>query len=215
MMRRAVAVAEPGVRECDLAAEIYHAQMRGTDVFGGVYSTSQPHIGAGIRASSPHLTWTDRPLANNIPINIEIAGCRYRYHGPIGRTIFLGTPSQEYRDLASVVVEGLETALAAVRPGVTCESIEAAWRNTIARQGINKESRVGYSIGIGYPPTWGERTMSLRPDDKTVLQPHMAFHLIPGIWLENTGVVITQAFYVTDLGYEPLTDLPHELIVKA
>jgi len=214
MMSRAVSVAAPGVRECDLVAEIYHAQMKGTEAFGGVYSTSQPHIGAGRRANSPHLTWRDTPLGNDAPINMEFAGCRFRYHGPIGRTIYLGRPPQRYLDLAAAVIEGLESALATVRPGVTCEDVEAAWRATVSRWGFTKNSRAGYSIGIGYPPTWGERTMSLRPGDRTALQANMAFHLMPAIWVGDTGVTITQSFHVTESGYEPLTRLPRELIVK-
>ena len=75
--------------------------------------------------------------------------------------------------------------------------------------------RIGYSIGIGFPPTWGEKTASLRPGDKTVLRPNMAFHMMTGVWKEQTGVTITQAFRVSESGHEPLTSVPRELIVKA
>ena len=46
---------------------------------------------------------------------------------------------------------------------MTCEAVEAAWRGYIARFGLEKASRIGYSVGLGYPPDWGEHTMSLRP----------------------------------------------------
>jgi ectoine hydrolase len=39
----------------------------------------------------------------------------------------------------------------------------------------------------------------------------MAFHMMAGIWLQNTGVTITQAFIVTSNGHEPLTTAPREL----
>ena len=215
MMSRAVEIIEVGVRECDLAAAIYHAQMTGTEEFGGIYSTSQPHICVGDRASEPHATWSDAPLQPNTPINLEFAGSRFHYHGPMSRTVYLGDPPSAYRRLADGVVEGLNAALDAVKPGVTCEEVEATWRRTIARHGIEKESRIGYSIGIGYPPTWGERTASLRPGDRTVLQRGMAFHMMTGVWQQTTGVAITQSFYVTQTGYHPLTATRRELIVKA
>ncbi len=75
-------------------------------------------------------------------------------------------------------------------------------------------SRLGYSIGIGFPPTWGERTASLRSNETTVLEPGMAFHMMPGLWLKGTGVTITQSFVVTKTGSETLTSSKRELIVK-
>ena len=76
---------------------------------------------------------------------------------------------------------------AAVRVGATCEGVEAAWREVIAHHGLSKSGRIGYSIGVGYPPDWGERTMSLRPGDTTVLEANMTFHMILGIWMDGWG----------------------------
>lgn len=214
MLARATEMIAPGVRECDVVAELYRAQIQGLPAAGGVYSTSPMFFCAGERASEPHSVWSDEPLRNDMPVNLEMAGVRHRYHGPISRTFYLGTPPGAYRSLAAGVVEGLNAALDAVKPGKTCEEIELVWRRTIARHGIEKESRIGYPIGIGFPPTWGERTASLRPGDRTVLEPNMAFHMMTGVWAKNTGVTITQAFYVTETGHEPLTSVPRELIVK-
>lgn len=214
MMMRAVELAAPGVRECDVAGAIYEAQMRGTEEFGGLPSTSPPYLCCGNRVIEPHAAWSDAPLQIGTPINLELSGCRLRYHAPVSRTIYLGKPPQSYADLGARVVEGLEAALAAVKPGITCEQVEAEWRRTMARWGIEKEARLGYSIGIGYAPTWGERTASLRKGDHTVLQAGMAFHMMAGLWLQATGVTITQSFVVTPKGHEPLTSIPRQLILK-
>ncbi|PKC51539.1 Creatinase/aminopeptidase, partial [Rhizophagus irregularis] len=72
--------------------------------------------------------------------------------------------------------------------------VEAVWRKSIAKSGFEKESRIGYSMGLNYPPDWGEHTASLRPGDKTVLQPNMTFHCIPGIWLDEYGVELSESF---------------------
>ena len=37
--------------------------------------------------------------------------------------------------------------------------------NVLNKYGLEKESRAGYSIGIGYPPDWGEHTLSIRKND--------------------------------------------------
>lgn len=214
-MRTAIEAIAPGVRECDVAAEIYRAQIGGTAEFGGTYTSSPPFIPTGARASAPHLVWTDAPYQPGTPTTIELVGSRHRYHAPLGRTVFLGTPPPHVREVAEVVVEGLSAALDAIRPGVTCHEVAAVFQRTIARHGIEKPSRVGYSVGIAYPPTFGERTLSLRAGDATVLEPDMTLHLIPGIWLDDWGLVITESLRVTETGHETFCTIPRQLFVKA
>ncbi|TFV35852.1 hydrolase, partial [Bradyrhizobium niftali] len=66
----------------------------------------------------------------------------------------------------------------------------------------------------GYPPAVGEKTVSLRKGDQTVLRPGMCFHMMSGLWLENEGITITQPFVVTETGYEALTKIPRQLFIK-
>ncbi len=215
VMETAIAAVTPGVRQCDAAAEILAAQARGTAEFGGDYTAIVPMLPSGAGTSTPHLTWSDRPFAPGEATILELAGCRMRYHCPQARTVFLGSPPQNLTDTAKVVVEGLNAVIAAARPGLTCEEIEGVWRRIIARAGIVKESRIGYSCGLNYPPDWGEHTISLRPGDKTVLQPDMTIHVIPGIWQDDWGIEISECIHLTDTGAEPLARTPRELIVKA
>jgi Xaa-Pro dipeptidase len=213
-MTAGIAAIAVGVRQCDVAGAIYQAQMRGTEEYGGQYTSSPPLIPSGPRASAPHLSWTDEPYRAGEPTTLELVAARHRYHAPIGRTVFLGRPPAKVSAVADAVVEGLSAALDAVRPGVVAEEIEAVWRRTVARHGVEKESRIGYSIGIAYPPTWGEQTISLRPNDRTVLEPNMTLHLIPGIWVDEWGMVITEAFRVTETGCQTLCSYPRQLVVK-
>ena len=97
---------------------------------------------------------------------------------------------------------------------MTAEAVEAVWRATTARHGIVKDSRIGYSTGLNYPPDWGEHTISLRPGDKTVLEPNMTLHMLPGVWFDDWGIEISECFRVTETGAEPLADVPRELFVK-
>jgi len=213
-MQAAVDNIVPGARQNDAVAAIYHAQVTGTPEFGGDYTAIVPMLPTGIYSSAPHITWSDRRFREGEGTIIEIAGCRLRYHCPLARTVFLGQPPQGVIDTAKVVVEGVEEALAAIRPGALAQDVEAAWQASISRHGVIKESRLGYSIGINYPPDWGEHSASLRPGDETVLETNMTFHLMPGLWYADWGIEISQPFRVSENGCEPLTSYPRELIVK-
>lgn len=213
-MRVGIESIQEGIRECDVVSKIYRAQISGTESFGGDYPAIVPLLPSGEKTSTPHLTWTDQTYRKGDPVILELAGCYKRYHSPLARTLIIGEPSQEVKDLADVVVEGLNTALEVVRPGITCEEVELAWRKSIAKSGYVKDSRIGYAMGLNYPPDWGEHTASLRPGDKTILEPNMTFHMIPGIWLDKYGVEISEAFRVTETGCEVFADFPRQLFIK-
>jgi Xaa-Pro aminopeptidase len=213
-MRRGMEAVAQGVRESDVAAEIYRGLVSGTEEHGGDYPAIVPLLPAGERSTTPHLTWSDRRYREGDPVIVELAGVRHRYHAPLARTAFVGEPPAEVARTADAVVEGLEAALAAVRPGAAAEDVERAWRESIAAHGLEKSSRLGYSCGLGYPPDWGEGTVSLRPGDETVLEPGMTFHVIPGLWLETFGVEISETVVVTGTGGRTLSGLPRELWLR-
>ena len=213
-MRAAIEFIEPGVRQCDAAAAIHHANYTGTPEYGGEYTALVPMLPSGPGTSTPHLTWNSEPFNSGETTILELAGCRNRYHCPMARTLHLGPPPTRLADTAKVVVEGLNAALDAAKPGVTCEQVVAAWTAVISRHGVSKDSRMGYSTGLNYPPDWGEHTLSLRAGDTTELQPNMTIHMIPGIWKDDWGVEISECFRVTETGAEPFCDFTRALIVK-
>jgi len=202
---------DAGVPEYEVAAEIYDRLIRGTDDYGGDYPAIVPLMPSGDHTGTPHLTWTDREFEDGDPVLIELSGCRHRYHSPLARTAFVGDPPDAVERTTDIVVEGIAAALDAVEPGVTCERVERAWRETIAQYGVEKEDRIGYSMGLGYPPDWGEHTASIRPGDETVLEEGMTFHMIPGLWEDEFGVELSETFRVTSTGAETLADFPREL----
>ncbi len=212
-MDRAVAAIRPGVPQHEVIAEIYHTQTSGTDGLGGDYAAICPLMPVGEGTSTPHLTWSDAPLPDTGLVMLEIAGVRRRYHAPLARTIHIGPPPSRIVDAAKVVVEGVDAGLETARAGATAEEVEAAWQAVLRRNGMKKESRVGYSIGLAYPPDWGERTVSLRPGDTTELAAGMCFHLMSGVWLDDWGLAISEPFVVTEAGGERLCEAPRELIV--
>ncbi|MHC8508368.1 MAG: ectoine hydrolase DoeA [Rhodospirillales bacterium] len=207
-------LAEPGVRKCDLAAEIYSVALRGAGGHGGDYPAMVPVMPSGADASAAHLTWDETPLKSGEGTFFEIAGAYRRYQCPQSRTVFLGEPEDKWRRAETAVLEGIDAAMGAAKPGNTCEMVEAAWRAAIAKHGLEKESRMGYAIGLSYPPDWGERTMSFRAGDTSELRPNMTFHIMPALWFEDWGLEISEPIVITETGCEPLCNTPRKLFVK-
>lgn len=206
--------AEPGMRKNDLIADLYHASITGVDEYWGDYPAIVPMAPSGMDATAPHLSWDDSPLKTGESTFFEIAGAYRRYQCPQSRTLFLGKAPQKYIDAEKAVLEAVEAGLAQARPGHRCEDIATAFNGTLNKLGFEKDSRCGYAIGLSYPPDWGERTMSFRAGDKTVLEPGMTFHFMPALWLDDGGLEITEPILITEAGAECLCTTPRELVIK-
>ncbi len=211
---RILEVAEPGMRKNDLVAEITHAGIKGTPEHYGDYPAIVPLIGSGEEASACHMTWDGSPLDGETGMFLELAGAHNRYHCPCSRTLYLGTPPEKYLDVEKVILEGIEATLETFRPGKTCGEVAATFFDTLHKHGYDKDNRCGYSIGLSYPPDWGERTMSLRRTDKTELQAGMTLHFMPGLWFDDWGFEISESVVVTDAGGACLANVPRKLFVK-
>jgi ectoine hydrolase len=214
MHARILEVMEPGLPKNRLVAEIYHTGISGVDGHGGDYPAIVPLLPTGKDASAPHLTWDDKPFETGAGTFFEIAGVHRRYHCPLCRTVYLGTPPQDILDAEQALLEGLAAGLEVAKPGNTCEDIAVAFLGALKRHGIEKDTRNGYPIGLSYPPDWGERTMSLRLGDRSVLEENMTFHFMPGLWFDDWGLEITESIVITGTGAETLADVPRKLIVK-
>jgi ectoine hydrolase len=128
--------------------------------------------------------------------------------------LFLGKPPQKFLDAEKAVLEAVEAGLEQARPGNLCEDIANAFNSTLNKLGFAKDSRCGYAIGLSYPPDWGERTMSFRAGDTTVLEAGMTFHFMPALWLDDGGLEITEPIVITGTGVECLCQTPRELFIK-
>lgn len=211
-MAAAIEHVRVGARQCDVAAEISKSQISGTAEFGGDYPAIVPMMPTGAAADTPHLTWSEDRFTEDEAVVIELAGAYKRYHVPLARTLILGKPSQEVQKVVGAVSEGIQAVVDVIRPGLQARELSRVWDAVLAKHGFAKPSRIGYSIGIGYPPDWGERTVSLRNEDETVLQENMTFHLICGMWMDNYGYELSEPLRVSADGAEMFTKLPRDLI---
>ncbi|GAB5505843.1 MAG: ectoine hydrolase DoeA [Rhizobiaceae bacterium] len=206
---------EPGLKKNDLVAEIYADAVRGVDDDWGEYPAIVPLLPSGSDAAAPHLTWDGRRFEEGQATFFEIAGCYRRYHAPFCRTVFLGKPPQHMLEAEKALVEGMEAGLEAARPGNRAGDVALALFGALEKAGIHKDSRCGYPIGLSYPPDWGERTISFRKEDDTILEAGMTFHFMPGLWMSDWGLEITESILVRDgAAAECLCNRPRKLFVK-
>jgi len=203
----------PGVRQCDLMAKILAAQVGGTEEFGGDLTALSPLILAGEASATAHPMWTDAPFENNQTVALELGGTRKRYNAGLAPTVQLGKGPQKLFDTANAVEEGLDAVLSTIRPGIPAGDVHQAWQTVLDKYGLVKESRIGYGIGVGYSPDWGEHTISLRAGETTILQPNMTLHVMLGMWMDGWGMELSETTVVTESGVECLTDFDRAVTV--
>jgi len=210
-MKNAMKKAKPGIRQCDVIAELNKTTTSGTKKVGGTFTCKPPNAMVGEYCSAPHLSWTDKKLKKNEIFYLELGGAKHRYHVPLARCIYMGKAPKKIHRIAEIIKEGLNSVLDRVKPGVSGHDLEEVWKKVISKYNIEKDSRIGYPVGIGYPPTWGELTTSLRKGDKNIIHENMTFHCIPALWMEKFGIVISETFVVKKKGAERLTNYSQKL----
>ena len=213
-MKTAFNAISPGTRQCDAVGEIQKSLFYGTPNYGGEYSSIATLLPTGKGTSASHLTATQDPFVRGEATIIEIAGVYKRYHVPMARTILLGKPEQKKIDAMSSTNEALDAGIEAIKPGNTADDVAQAFWKILDKYNIKKESRTGYSIGIGYPPDWGEHTLNISKGDRTVLQPNITFHMIAVMQFGDWGVEASESIRVTENGCETFCNFSRELHIK-
>ena len=215
IIRTAIEKAEPGLRKNELVAEIYHAAITGVGDIWGDYPAIVPLTPSGRDATAAHLTWNGDEMRAGEATFFELSGVYRRYHAPLCRTVFLGLPGQEMLDAEAAQIEGIEAGLEAARAGNRTCDIANAFMAVLKKHGLKREGRMGYPIGLSYPPDWGERTASIRTEDSTVLEPGMVFHFMPALWMDDWGLETTETIVIRETGgAQVLSDVERKLFVK-
>ena len=213
-MKTAFEVINPGVRQCDAVAKIYSTLISGTKNHGGDYSSIVPLLPTGKGTSASHLTWSDDEFTQGEASIIEISGVYKKYHCPMARTVLLGKPDQKKIDTMKKTREALEAGIDATKPGNTADDVAQAFWKVLDKYGIEKKSRTGYSIGIGYPPDWGEHTLNIQKGDKTILEKNVCFHMIAVMQFGDWGVESSESIRVSENGAENFYKFQSELHIK-
>ncbi len=213
-MQTAIDIINPGIRQCDAVGEIQKAMFYGTPEIGGEYSSIATLLPTGAGTSASHLTATQEMFVKGEATIVELAGVHKRYHAPLARTVLLGKAEQKKIDAIKATNEALDEGISAIKPGNTADDVAQKFWSVLDKHDIKKESRTGYSIGIGYPPDWGEHTINISKGDQTILHPNVTFHMIAVMQFGNWGVEASHSLRVTENGSEKFSDFSSDLLIR-
>jgi Xaa-Pro dipeptidase len=215
MMLAAVAAAGPGVASHDVMGAIYDTMFRR----GGTYPGFVPLVRTTRTIEHEHGTWQEDRLAHRDLLFLEMAGCVRRYHAPMGRLVFIGKAPKRAEAINQVCRDAMVTAAEAIGPGVKAGEVYRLWQERLNRAGLSGYARhhCGYSVGIGYPPSWSGSgvPVGLRHGSDMVLREGMVFHLMS--WLLRTAKgdsFLSDTIVVTSRGSEFLTTVDRGVLVR-
>jgi Xaa-Pro aminopeptidase len=197
----------PGRTEADVAANIAEAI-----VAEGHSEVAFIIVGSGPNGADPHHECSDRQLQSGDVVVVDIGGpYEPGYNSDSTRTYSIGEPDDDVARRYSVLQRAQQAAVAAVRPGVTAEQIDAAARDVLAAEGLADAfvHRTGHGIGLSVH----EEPYIVAGNDLP-LEEGMAFSVEPGIYFPGAwGARIEDIVIVTSDGAVSVNDRPHDLLV--
>jgi len=164
-------------------------------------------IAAGARAALPHATPSEQRITGQSHLLFDWGGVFNGYVSDLTRVLIFSPDNKKLRTVYETVLKAQEAAIAAIKPGKTCNEIDAIARNIIKDAGYGKhfDHGLGHSIGLEV-----HENPRFRSDDGTVLKAGMVLTVEPGIYLKGWGGVrIEDDILVTKSGCEVLSkDVP-------
>jgi len=194
----------PDMSEKQIAADLEYQARR----FGAKGLSFTPIVAVGPRAALPHANPTDKLIRESDFVLIDWGANSGLYMSDLTRVLLTGKPPARLKKIYEIVLRAQLAAIDAIRPGVTCESVDAVARKIITKAGFGKQFGHGLGHGTGLEIHEAPR---LGRDQKTKLKPGMIITVEPGIYLPGWGGVrIEDDILVTKSGHEVLTDVPKE-----
>jgi D-alanyl-D-alanine dipeptidase len=166
-------------------------------------------VGSGPNGANPHHEAGDRMIEPGDAVVLDFGGLRYGYGSDTTRTVCVGEPTSEIREVHEVVRLAQQAGVDAVRPGVSCQEIDRAARKVITDAGYGEQfiHRTGHGIGL----TTHEPPYMVEGEEQPLV-PGMCFSVEPGIYLSGRfGVRIEDIITVTEAGGRRLNNTDHGL----
>ena len=197
----------PGRTEAQVAADITEAI-----VAEGHSQAAFVIVGSGPNGADPHHECSDRALQHGDVVVVDIGGpVEPGYNSDCTRTYSIGEPSAEVAERYAVLQRAQAAAVAAVRPGVRAEDVDAAARDVLAAAGLGEYfvHRTGHGIGLSV-----HEEPYIVAGNAQPLAEGMAFSVEPGVYFPGRwGARIEDIVIVTADGCRAVNSRPHELIV--
>jgi Xaa-Pro dipeptidase len=170
-------------------------------------------VGSGPNGAIPHHDVSDRVIERGDVVVVDIGGpLSTGYHSDCTRTYAVGAdPAPAVREAYAALQDAQERAVAAVRPGVPAEQVDAAARKRLADAGLADRflHRTGHGIGLDV-----HEDPYIVGGNPLLLEAGMAFSVEPGVYLDGVwGARIEDIVVVTDDGCERLNTRPRDLVV--
>lgn len=206
-VRAGIITAGVGVNEREVAARVYQSLVAG----GSEYPGFAPLVRSADLLFHEHTTWRDRVLVAGDCLFLELSAAMRRYHAPLSRFVYLGRAPEGIERSAEMVIAGLEAVRDALRPGALAGEVYRAWQAVMDEalgHGDYRRHHCGYSVGIGFPPSWvgGPKVVSLKAGGDLEIREGMVFHVLSWLFgqdLPDYGV--SDTVLVTADGGEVLT----------
>jgi Xaa-Pro aminopeptidase len=196
-----------GLTERELATEIVHQHRRE----GAERMAFEPVVASGPNGALPHARPTDRSFQQGDLVVIDMGGVVDGYASDMTRTVAVGEPGEEAREVYDVVRRAQEAALQAARPGMQSDALDAVAREVIEDAGYGSDFPHSLGHGLGLR-THEWPSVSYRRD--YALPERAALTIEPGVYRSRRfGVRIEDTVVLRKSGAENLTRAPKDLIV--
>ena len=197
---------KPGVREIEIAAEIEY-QMRTRGASGPAFETI---VAFGARSAHPHARPTEKRLAKNELVVLDLGVILAHYCSDITRTVFVGRAPARIRRFYRAVQEAQAAAIAAAQAGVTCGEVDAAARGVLTRYRLGRYFVHSTGHGLGLEVHENPRVAR---GQKHVLAPGNVITIEPGVYVPGLGGIRIEDDVAVHAGRtEVLTRVPRDLI---
>lgn len=211
-MRAAFEALRPGVSEIEISGVVADALAQA----GSEYAAISPMCATGRRSTMTHAMPHRQTIAEGDIIILEHAGVYNRYHAILMRTAVIGKPSPRVREVADLLAESFHAAIETARPGTPVGLVNTVCNRILDRMNLSgtRVHRIGYSLGLAYPPTWLEAMMLDEADDH-VFEKNMSFSLEPNLSLyeEGFGLKMGDTVVCEADGSVSMSELAPEMVV--
>lgn len=198
---------KPGVREIDVSNELEFFMRK----CGAASSSFDIIVASGARSALPHGVASEKKIESGDFVTLDFGAYYKGYASDITRTVAVGEPSEQLKDIYSIVLEAQMAAVDQIKPGMTGKEADAVARDIISSKGYG--DAFGHSTGHGLGLEVHESPRLSVLSDKP-LQSGMVVTVEPGIYLPGVGGVrIEDDIVLTENGNERLTHSAKELII--
>jgi len=193
-----------GMSERDISLALEFELKR----LGGEENAFDFIVASGPRGALPHGVASHKVLEDGELVTIDFGTRVGGYHSDETVTFAIGAVDGNLRQIFDIVLEAHDSAIKAVRPGLSIADLDAVARDYITAQGFGEYFSHGLGHGVGleiheYPG------VSSRSD--VILAQGMVITIEPGIYLPTVGGVrIEDTVVVTADGCEVLTSIPKQ-----